>query len=179
VLIKPSENNKSDGFFFFGPKSYKNSSLLSSISFLAQKLIVEILDRNIKENFNMSYYFTKGVQLSFNDAVEKVRRELDKEGFFILSEIDITEMLNKELGVDFKPYTILGACSSIVTYRAIQRDKNIGTILPCNIVVQQKDNGVTVTAEDPVVKMKAVLNEKVAGISNRVQKKLKKVMERV
>ena len=127
----------------------------------------------------MSYDFTKDVKLSFDETVEKVKRELDKEGFIILSEIDITEMLNKELGVDFRPYKILGACSSIVAYRAIQRDKNIGTILPCNVVVQQKGDGVTVTAEDPVVKMKAVENGKIAGISIRIQKKLKKVIERV
>jgi uncharacterized protein (DUF302 family) len=127
----------------------------------------------------MSYYFSKDVKLSFNDAVEKVKQELDKEGFITLSEIDITEMLSKELGVDFRPYKIIGACSSIVAYRAIQRDKSIGTILPCNVVVQQKDDGVTVTIEDPVVKMKAVENGKVAGISTRVQKKLKKVIERM
>lgn len=127
----------------------------------------------------MSYYFSKDVKMSFNDAVEKVKQELGKEGFITLSEIDITEMLSKELGVDFRPYKIIGACSSIVAYRAIQRDKSIGTILPCNVIVQQNGNGVTVAAEDPVVKMRAVSNGKIAGISNRVQQKLINVIERM
>lgn len=127
----------------------------------------------------MSYYFSKDVKLSFNDAVEKVKQELEKEGFTILSEINMAEMINKKLDVDFRPYKIIGVCSSIVAYRAIQREKNIGVILPCNVVVHQESEGVTISAEDPVVKMKAVENGKVAGISTRIQKKLKKVIERM
>lgn len=128
----------------------------------------------------MSYYFSKDVPLSFNETLAKLKKEIDKNGLTILSEIDFHEILGKELGIEFAPYRVIGVCSTIVAYRAIQRDKYIGTILPCNIVVQRKTEGVTtVVAEDPVVKMNAVANQKLAGISGRIRQKLQKILERM
>ena len=126
----------------------------------------------------MKYYFSKTITLSFEDAIEKVMAELKKEGFGILTDIDVKETLKKKLDVDFKKYRILGACNPPFAYKALQVEDKIGTMLPCNVIVQEIDEGqVEVAAIDPVASMQAVANPALKDIAEQVQGKLKKVME--
>lgn len=125
----------------------------------------------------MSYYFSKTLNLSFEEAVSKVTAELAKEGFGIMSEIDVKEALKKKLGVDFRSYRILGACNPPFAYRALQLEDKIGTMLPCNVVVQEHAPGkVEVSAVDPVASMQAIDNPKLRDVAEEVQAKLKKVI---
>ena len=126
----------------------------------------------------MSYYFSKTIKLPFDEAVVKVTDELKKEGFGILTEIDVKATLKKKLDVDFRKYRILGACNPPFAYQALQAEDRIGLMLPCNVIVQEKEEGtVEVSAIDPIASMQAVKNEKLAGVATQVQAKLKKVIE--
>lgn len=127
----------------------------------------------------MSYYFTKTVDLSFDDAIAKVTEDLKNEGFGILTEIDVKETLRKKLDVDFRPYKILGACNPPFAYKALQAEEKIGVMLPCNVIVQQKQDGVEVTAVDPIASMQAVENPNLAEVAKEVQAKLKNVIEKL
>jgi uncharacterized protein (DUF302 family) len=128
----------------------------------------------------MKYYFSKTVTLSFDDAIEKVMAELKKEGFGILTDIDVRQTLKKKLDVDFKKYRILGACNPPFAYKALQVEDKIGTMLPCNVIVQEIDEGqVEVAAIDPVVSMQAVANPALKDVAEQVQGKLKKVIESI
>ncbi len=127
----------------------------------------------------MSYYFSKRVNLGFDEAIERVTSELQKEGFGVLTEIDVKETLKKKLDVDYRPYKILGACNPNFAYQALQAEDKIGTMLPCNVVVQQTDEGVEIVAIDPKASMLAVKNPKLEGIAEQVQRLLKQVIERV
>jgi uncharacterized protein (DUF302 family) len=128
----------------------------------------------------MSYYFTKTIRLSFDEAVIKVIDELKKEGFGILTDIDVKATLNKKLDVDFRKYRILGACNPPFAYQALQAEDKIGLMLPCNVIVQENSDGtVEVSAIDPMVTMQSVKNEKLSGVAAQVQAKLKKVIENV
>jgi len=125
----------------------------------------------------MSYYFSKTVEISFDKAVLRVVEELKKEGFGILTEIDVKETLKKKLNVDFKKYKILGACNPPFAYRALQAEDKIGLMLPCNVVLQEIPNGrIEVAAIDPVASMKAIENPKLREVAEQVQAKLKKVV---
>ena len=125
----------------------------------------------------MSYYFNTVLDCTFEDAVSLVTEELKKEGFGILSEIDVRAALKKKLNVDFKKYTILGACNPPFAYQALQAEEKIGTMLPCNVIVLEKDNGqIEVAAIDPVASMQAIANPELQGIADQVQAKLKKVI---
>ncbi len=126
----------------------------------------------------MSYYFSKILNTSFDEALTKVVDELKKEGFGILTEIDVKETLKKKLNVDFKKYKILGACNPPFAYKALQAEDKIGTMLPCNIIVQEtSDSGqVEVAAIDPVASMQAVENPALEKIAAEIQDKLKKVI---
>jgi len=126
----------------------------------------------------MKYYFSKTIPLSFEDAIEKVIAELKKEGFGVLTDIDVKETLKKKLDVNFKKYRILGACNPPFAYKALQVEGKIGTMLPCNVIVQEIDEGqVEVAAIDPVASMQAVANPALKDVAEEVQAKLKKVME--
>jgi len=126
----------------------------------------------------MSYYFNKTLKVSFDEAVARVKDELKKEGFGILTEIDVQETLKKKLNVDFRKYRILGACNPPFAYQALQAEDKIGTMLPCNVVVQELAQGnVEVAAIDPIASMQAIKNPKLQGIAEQVQAKLKKVIE--
>ena len=126
----------------------------------------------------MSYYFSKTIRLSFDEAVAKVTDELKKEGFGILTDIDVKTTLKKKLDVDFRKYRILGACNPPFAYQALQAEERIGLMLPCNVIVQEKEEGtVEVSAIDPIASMQAIKNEKLAGVATQVQAKLKKVIE--
>ena len=128
----------------------------------------------------MSYYFSKILEMSFEDAVSKVADELRKEGFGILTDIDVQQTLKKKLDVDFKKYRILGACNPPFAYQALQAEDKIGTMLPCNIIVQEIADGKSeVAAIDPVASMQAVHNPKLSEIADQIQANLKKVVENV
>ena len=126
----------------------------------------------------MSYYFNKTINGNFDDVVVKVTDELKKEGFGILTEIDVKETLKKKLDVDFKKYKILGACNPPFAYKALQAEDKIGAMLPCNvIVIEQAPGQVEVAAVDPIASMQAVNNPNLGKVANEVQRKLRKVVE--
>ena len=125
----------------------------------------------------MSYYFEKNLASSFEKAIADVTAELKKEGFGILTEIDVTATLKKKLNVDFPNYTILGACNPPFAYKALQAEAKIGTMLPCNVIVQQLADGtIDVAAVDPLASMEAIRNPELQGIAKEIQVKLKKVI---
>ena len=128
----------------------------------------------------MSYHISKKVNYGFDDAIEKVTAELKEEGFGVLTEIDVKATLKKKLDVDFRRYTILGACNPGFAYQALQHENKIGTMLPCNVIVEEQDDGsVDVSAVDPMASMQAVENADLAGIANEVRRKLERVIESV
>jgi len=126
----------------------------------------------------MQYYFNKIVQMTFEETIEKVTEELKKEGFGVLTEIDVKAALKKKIDVDFRKYRILGACNPSFAYKALLAEDKIGTMLPCNVVVQEREDGkVEVAAVDPIASMQSVQNESLGEIAEEVQSKLKKVIE--
>lgn len=126
----------------------------------------------------MSYYFTKKVNLSFDDAIAKVTEELKKEGFGVLTEIDVQATFKKKLDIDFRKYRILGACNPNFAHKAITAEDKIGLMLPCNVVVQETiDGGIEVSAIDPIASMMAVKNDSLGGVAQEVQAKIKRVIE--
>ena len=128
----------------------------------------------------MNYYFNKDVDYSFDTAIEKVSDALGKEGFGILTQIDVKETLKKKLDVDFYRYQILGACNPAFAYKALQTEDKIGTMLPCNIIVQEKGEGkVEVSAVDPLASMQAIENPDLKVIAEEVRVKLKLVIDRL
>jgi uncharacterized protein (DUF302 family) len=128
----------------------------------------------------MSYYFNKKVTLSFDDAIQKVTEELKKDGFGVLTEIDVKGTLKKKLDVDFKKYKILGACNPGFAYKALQNEDKIGVMLPCNVIVEENEDGsVEVSAVDPVASMQAIGNENLGKIAGEVRDKLRAVVERL
>jgi uncharacterized protein (DUF302 family) len=125
----------------------------------------------------MKYYIEKITNYSFDEAVEKVTEELKKEGFGILSEINIHEKLKEKLNVDFRKYRILGACNPPSAYKALQAENKIGTMLPCNVIVQELENGKTeVAAVNPVASMQAVENDDLTAIAKDITEKLERVI---
>ncbi len=128
----------------------------------------------------MTYYFSKTLDLSFDEAIVRVTDELKKEGFGVLTEIDVKATLKKKLDVDFGNYRILGACNPPFAYKALQAEPQIGLMLPCNVVVQEGENGQTiVSAVDPVMSMQAVENESLGEVAGQVKAKLQKAIESV
>ena len=129
----------------------------------------------------MSYYFKKTLtNVSFDEAIEKVTEELKKEGFGVLTEIDIKATVKKKLDVDFYNYRILGACNPPFAYKALQAEDKIGTMLPCNVIVQEKEAGhIEVSAVDPAASMSAVENEALNEVASQVRDKLKKVIDQL
>ncbi len=125
----------------------------------------------------MSYHFSKTVSMSFEDAITEVTEALQKRGFGVLTEIDVKATLKKKLDVDFRNYRILGACNPAFAHQALQMEENIGLLMPCNVVVQEKDDGtVQVSAVNPMETMAAVGNEDLAGLATEVQAKLEDVI---
>lgn len=125
----------------------------------------------------MEYYFSKKLREPFDTVVEKVTEELKKEQFGVLTQINVKETLKKKIDVDFKPYLILGACNPQYAYKALSAEDKIGTMLPCNVIVQQLDKDtVEVAAINPIASMQAVQNEALGGIAQDVTEKLKRVV---
>jgi uncharacterized protein (DUF302 family) len=128
----------------------------------------------------MSYYFNKVVELSFEEAVDRVTQELKKEGFGVLTQIDIKATLKKKLDVEFRKYQILGACNPGFAYKALQKEDKIGVMLPCNVILQEiAENKIEVAAVDPITSMKGVENTELGDIALQVQDKLKRVIENI
>lgn len=128
----------------------------------------------------MSYYLSKNVQYGFEEAIEKVTVELKEEGFGVLTEIDVKETLKKKLDVDYKKYTILGACNPGFAHQALQKEDKVGAMLPCNVIVEQHKNGtVEISAVDPVASMQAIDNSRLAAIAAEVKQRLSTVIDRV
>ncbi len=127
-----------------------------------------------------NYGFSKTLDLPYSAAIEKVTEELQKDGFGILTEIDVKETLKKKLDVNFKPYKILGACNPPFAHKALQAEEQIGLMLPCNVIVYENDEGeTTVAAIDPMASMQAVENPNLGEIADQVQSRLKSVIERL
>jgi uncharacterized protein (DUF302 family) len=125
----------------------------------------------------MTYHFSKTVDMPFDAAVAATTSALKDHGFGVLTQIDVKDTLNKKIGVDFRPYLILGACNPKLAYEALTLEDKIGTMLPCNVVVQQHDaNKVEISAVDPVASMSAIDNEKLAGMAGKVRDLLKEVI---
>ena len=125
----------------------------------------------------MQYYFNKTIALPFDEAITRVIDALQKEGFGILTDIDVQNTLKKKLDVDFKKYRILGACNPPFAYKALQAESRIGTMLPCNVIVQETEEGeVEVSAIDPIASMQAVQNPALEDIAKKVQAKLRNVI---
>ena len=125
----------------------------------------------------MQYYFNKTLAIPFDEAISRVIDELKKEGFGILTDIDVQKTLKKKLDVEFKKYRILGACNPSFAYKALQAESRIGTMLPCNVIVQETEEGeVEVSAIDPIASMQAVQNPALEDIAKQVQAKLRNII---
>jgi|TARA_E500000318_G_scaffold111962_1_gene132958 uncharacterized protein (DUF302 family) len=128
----------------------------------------------------MKYYFNKTLNEDFDKVIEKVTEELKNEGFGILTEIDVKETLKKKLDVDFKKYKILGACNPPYAHKALEAEDKIGTMLPCNVIVQEIEEGtVEVAAVNPMASMQAVENEKLNEVADEITSKLEHVIEKL
>jgi uncharacterized protein (DUF302 family) len=127
-----------------------------------------------------SYGFSKIVDLGYQEAIKKVTEELQKEGFGILTEIDVQATLRKKLEVDFKPYKILGACNPPFAYKALQAEEEIGLMLPCNVIVyMNRDDKTVIAAVDPIVSMQSVDNSRLVDVAVTIQDKLRSVIDRM
>jgi len=125
----------------------------------------------------MSYYVSKTLATSFEETIARVTEELKKEGFGILTEIDVQKTLKAKLDVDFRPYVILGACNPPFAYQALRAEDKIGVLLPCNVIVQEVGPGqIEVAAMDPAAAMEAVENPRLQEVAQQVQAKLRAVM---
>ncbi len=126
----------------------------------------------------MSYYFSKEVDGDFDAVIDKVNSELQNEGFGVLADINIQGALKNKLGVDFRKYRVLGACNPPFALKALKAEDKIGTMLPCNVVVQEAEDGrIEVAAINPVQSMISVGNDKLTEIASEIGVKLKKVIE--
>jgi len=126
----------------------------------------------------MDYYFTKTLATSFDEAIQRVTDALKTEGFGIISEINMHDKFKEKLGIDFKKYRILGACNPGYAYKAVQVEEKIGTMLPCNVIVIDKENGTTeVSAVNPIASMMAIHNPALEPVASEVTDKLRKVID--
>lgn len=127
----------------------------------------------------MKYGFSKTTNYSFEEAIQRVTEELKKEGFGVLTTIDVKETLKNKLNVDFKRYTILGACNPPLAYQALQAEEELGLLLPCNVIVYEKDDKTVVSVFDPTIMSNIVDNPNMKPIGDDVKRKLEKVLQAV
>ena len=126
----------------------------------------------------MTYHFTKTIAMPFDKAVGVVTEALKAKGFGVLTTIDVKAALKAKIDVDFRPYTILGACTPRYAHRALSVEDKIGTMLPCNVVLQEKDTGtVEGSALDPIASMQAIENPQLADVATEVRAMLKDVID--
>lgn len=123
------------------------------------------------------YGYKKSLNLSYEKAIKRTKEELKKEGFGVLTEIDVKETLKKKLDVDFNKYVILGACNPPFAHKSLQAELDIGLMLPCNVIVYEKENKVFVSAILPTVAMSMIKNDKLRDIAEQVEEKLKRVID--
>jgi uncharacterized protein (DUF302 family) len=127
----------------------------------------------------MQYGFSKTVDMSYEQTIEKVTAELKKEGFGVLTSIDVKETLKQKINVDFKKYTILGACNPPIAHRALMEEEDLGLLLPCNVIVYEKDGKTRVSIFDPMVMTWIMENDNIKPIATEVQEKLQRVLAAV
>lgn len=127
----------------------------------------------------MQYGFSKTVDMSYEQTIEKVTAELKKEGFGVLTSIDVKETLKQKINVDFKKYAILGACNPPIAHKALQEEEDLGLLLPCNVVVYEKDNKTRVSIFDPMVMTWILENDNMKPIATEVQEKLQRVLKAI
>jgi len=126
----------------------------------------------------MSYYFTKTVNnVTFDNAVENTRQALKNEGFGVIAEIDFQKTLKEKLDVDFRRYLVLEACNPPYAFKSLNAEDKIGTLLPCNFVIQEKENGIEVSSVDPIAMMAQVKNPEMQTIAQEISEKLKGIVE--
>jgi len=127
----------------------------------------------------MQYGFSKTVDMSYEQTIEKVTAELKKEGFGVLTSIDVKETLKQKINVDFKKYTILGACNPPIAHRALMEEEDLGLLLPCNVIVYEKDGKTRVSIFDPMVMTWIMENDNMKPIATEVQEKLQRVLKAI
>ncbi|HUX93908.1 MAG TPA: DUF302 domain-containing protein [Ignavibacteriaceae bacterium] len=127
----------------------------------------------------MEYGFSKTVDLPFDKAVEKVTDELKKVGFGVLTEIDVKETMKKKLNVDYKNYKILGACNPPIAHKALQIEEELGLLLPCNVIVYEKEGKCAVSVFNPMIMTQLIDNKEMIAIAEEVKSKLLTVLEKV
>jgi uncharacterized protein (DUF302 family) len=125
----------------------------------------------------MSYNFSKTINASMDEALEKVTAALQTEGFGIVTEFNVSNAFKNKLGIDYRPYRILGACNPPFAKKALDIDDRIGVMLPCNIILQQKDTGVEITSIDPSAAMNLVNKPGIMDIANEIKAKLKNAID--
>jgi uncharacterized protein (DUF302 family) len=133
----------------------------------------------MRRKIKMNYGFSKTLDMPFEQAIERVTTELKKEGFGVLTSIDVKETLKQKIDVDFKKYTILGACNPPIAHKALQEEEELGLLLPCNVIVYEKDNKTNVSFFDPMVMTWVIDNENMKPIASEVKEKLQRVLEAV
>lgn len=124
----------------------------------------------------MRYYFSTKIAGPFADALDRTRDALKGEGFGVISEIDIQKTLREKIGVEFRPYVILGACNPGLAHEALLLEDKVGTMLPCNVVVQEASDGIEVAAIDPVASMQAIQNDRLSDKAAEVAEKLRRAI---
>ena len=128
----------------------------------------------------MTYYFSKTIDAGFDEAVGRAREALKAEGFGVITEIDVQKTLKTKIDVDFRRYLILGACNPAMAYEALQIEDKVGTMLPCNVVIQEREPGrVEIAAIDPVASMQAIENPRLTEKAAAVADKLRNALERI
>ena len=128
----------------------------------------------------MSYYFSKTIEAKFDEAVSRTREALKQEGFGVITEIDVQETLKSKIGVNFRPYLILGACNPTMAYEALQVEDKVGAMLPCNVVVQERSaSTVEIAAIDPVASMQAIENPALTEKATLIAGKLQSALDRI
>jgi uncharacterized protein (DUF302 family) len=127
----------------------------------------------------MQYGFSKKVDMSYEQAIEKVTAELKKEGFGVLTFIDVKETLKQKINVDFNKYAILGACNPLIAHKALQEEEQLGLLLPCNVIVYEKDGTTRVSIFDPMVMTWIIENDNMKPIATEVQERLQRVLKAI
>jgi len=125
----------------------------------------------------MSYYFAKSLDAPFDEAIERTVAALKQHGFGVLTRIDVKNTLKEKIGAEFRPYVSLGACNPHMAHQALQAEDKIGTMLPCNVIVQEQDGKSEVAAVDPVASMQAIENPALAAIATKVREELKAAVQ--
>tara|TARA_R110000823_G_scaffold52917_6_gene130575 strand:+ start:1587 stop:2135 length:549 start_codon:yes stop_codon:yes gene_type:complete len=175
--------------FYLDKNGNRGRKKITKIDILKERLVnseismeeYEEQKRNIKSKIKpMKYYFNKTIKGTFEEVIEKVTEGLKEEGFGILTEIDVTATLRKKLDVDFKKYRILGACNPPYAHKALLAEDKIGTMLPCNVIVQEIEEGlIEIAAVNPMASMQAVNNKQLMEIADEITAKLKNVIEKL